>query len=161
VVCDHIDSFVKWPQRPLLLACGCNRNSRYHSYSEEVESLAKAQSIRLDTRANGPAITSFLVAGGTRPQRYGSTNQWSIHHIYSGKFPYVDKNETLHAAKHGNHFTQSAGLVAIHPVADALCDEYPFFSWLLRATSFFLFRYDPDEVFSTRVHNVIGFVGGV
>jgi hypothetical protein len=49
--------------------------------------------------------------------------------------------------KECKHFTQSAGLVAVHPIADALCDEYPFFSWLLRAISFQEFGYDPDGVF--------------
>jgi len=41
-----------------------------------------------------------------------------------------------------------AGLVAAHPIADAICDEIPFFSWLLRAHSFLRFGYDPDGVFS-------------
>ena len=33
-------------------------------------------------------------------------------------------------------------------MADALCDEFPFFSWFLRALSFKRFGYDPDGVFS-------------
>jgi hypothetical protein len=75
-------------------------------------------------------------SGGIRPSRFGSNNAWSIHHIYSGKFPYIGKYDTLHASHDGRHFTQSAGLVAIHPIADQLADEYPFFSWYLRAISF-------------------------
>jgi hypothetical protein len=33
----------------------------------------------------------------------------------------------MHAAKDCNHFTQSAGLIAAHLIADALSDEFPFF----------------------------------
>lgn len=64
-----------------------------------------------------------------------------------GKFPYVDRDSTLHAVKDGAHFTQSAGLVATHPIVDQMCDEYPFFSWYLRAIAFKKFGYDPDGVF--------------
>lgn len=83
-----------------------------------------------------------------------------MHHIYSGKFPYGAGRQTLHAAKHELHFTQSAGLVAVHPVADALCDELPCFSWLLRGMAFERFRYDPDSVFGAAT-NEFGFAGGV
>jgi len=42
----------------------------------------------------------------------------------------------------------SAGLVAIHPVAEALKDEYFYFAWLLRHEAFLRFKYDPDAVLS-------------
>jgi len=64
----------------------------------------------------------------------------------------------LHATKKVCHFTQSAGLVAVHPIADALADEFPFFTWLLRAEAFVRFKYDPDGVFST-TQNELGFSG--
>lgn len=121
---------------------------RYHKYPEAVRRLAKRRDIYLDKRANGPAIAAFLMAGGERPGRFGSSNAWSIHHLYSGKFPYVGRSTTIHAAKDGNHFTQSARLVATHPVADAMSDEFPFFAWFLRAEAFRRFGYDPDGVFS-------------
>ncbi|MGH2361673.1 MAG: hypothetical protein ACRDGM_14170 [bacterium] len=111
--------------------------------------MAKARRVVLDTRPNGPAIASFVLAGGTRPERFGSSNAWSVHHLYSGKFPYIGRETTTHAAKECNHFTQSAGLVAAHPVADALVDEFPFFAWFLRAQAHLLFGYDPDGVFSS------------
>jgi hypothetical protein len=98
--------------------------------------------------ATGPAIAAFLYAGGERPCRVGSRNCWSIHHLYSGKFPYVGRTETLHAVKHGDHFTNSAGLIAAHPVLDAMCDEYPCIAWYLRARAFERFGYDPDQVFT-------------
>jgi len=57
----------------------------------------------------------------------------------------------LHAVKDGKHFTQAAGLVAIHPVAEALKDEYFYVAWRLRHEAFLRFGYDPDRVFSERI----------
>lgn len=152
----HLSDFVRWPSRALLLWEGCDRvvprgkKQRYHCYPEGIRSLAKSSWMKLDTRPNGPAIAAFQLAGGERPLRFGSSNSWSVHHIYSGKFPYTPAARTTHAAKEPKHFTQSAGLIATHPLADAVCDELPFFSWQLRAESFRRFGYDPDGVFSER-----------
>jgi hypothetical protein len=162
---ERLDDFVKWPQRALLLWKGTTREKKYHSYPMLLKLMALDQSvkqgneIRLDGRTNGPAVAAFCIAGGTRPKRFGSNNAWSIHHLYSGKFPYLGRSETTHAARDGLHCTQSAGLVAVHPLADQACDEYPAFTWLLRAKSFSLFGYDPDHVFSTERHDEFGFVG--
>ncbi|MCR9199897.1 MAG: hypothetical protein NXI04_14780 [Planctomycetaceae bacterium] len=153
-VCVELDSFICFSEQPLLLWEGCDRRTpegkrqRTHKYPDELKRLAKERKVKLDTRPNGPAIAAFLLAGGCRPEREGSTNAWSVHHLYSGKFPYVNRETTLHASKSPTHFSQSAGLVAAHPIADAICDEIPFFSWLLRAHSFLRFGYDPDGVFS-------------
>lgn len=150
-----LNEFVRWPTRAFLLWDGCDRiapegtKRKYHQYSKSIRDLAKKSGVNLDTRPNGPAIAAFQIAGGTRPERFGSSNAWSIHHVYSGKFPYVGRTTTTHAIKHCKHFTQSAGLIATHPVADALSDEYPFLAWLLRLESFRRFGYDPDGVFST------------
>jgi hypothetical protein len=164
-VAGNLDDFVQWPTRAVLLWEGCdrippaNKRQKYHRYPEVIVKLARKQPIPLDTRPNGPATTSFLLAGGTRPERFGSTNAWSTHHLYSGKFPYIGRETTMHAPKECIHFTQSAGVVAIHPIADALCDEYPFFAWSLRAIAFQRFGYDPDGVFSP-TQNRWGFVEG-
>jgi hypothetical protein len=79
--------------------------------------------------------------------RCDSRNEWTVHHIYDGKFPAPGQSTTTHAVKDERYFTASAGLVAIHPVADALADEVPFFAWLLRKWAFERFRFDPDGVF--------------
>jgi hypothetical protein len=164
-VAGNLDSFVRWAGEAILLWPGCDRvpepgrRQRYFSYPGHLKEMARVRSIRLDTRANGPAVASFQLAGGQRPQRFGSQNSWSIHHIYSGKFPYRGYEETIHAAKDCHHFTQSAGLMAVHPIADSLADEYPFFTWLLRAKAFKRFGYDPDRVFSRDV-DIYGFAAG-
>ncbi len=148
------DELCQFPKSSLLLIEGCDRQPedgkkmKYHRYPELIKNTAKEKGIGLDSRPNGPAIAAFEFADGIRPQRYGSKNKWHIHHLYSGKFPYFGKSETMHAAKNGLHFTQSAGLVAVHPILDALCDESPAFTWFLRYLSWKKFGYDPDGVFS-------------
>jgi len=159
IIIKNLDDFVKFPKEAILMWAGCNRSDKYHKYPEELKTKLKDEGIKsLDGRTNGPAVVAYLFAKGERPQRYGSKNKWSIHHIYSGKFPYVNCNNTLHAKKDGLHFTQSAGLIAIHPVADQMCDEYPLFSWYLRAIAYKKFGYDPDEVFSKERHNKYSFI---
>lgn len=153
-VIPNILRMVRFAERSILLWPACDRlrppdrKQRVHKYPDHLKERLKAKGVTMDTRSNGPAIAAFLFAGGERPTRSGSTNGWSIHHLYSGKFPYIGRNETLHAVKHGDHFTQSAGLVAVHPILDAVCDEYACITWYLRARAFERFQYDPDQVFS-------------
>ena len=161
----HWRDFIRFAERPLLLWQGCDRvkpegeKHKYHSYPDDIKATAKQLKVRLDGRPNGPARASFEFAGGERPERVGSTNDWTAHHLYSGKFPYIGRTSTTHAIKLGDHFTQSAGVITAHPIADALCDEYPFFAWLLRAISYQKFGYDPDGVFSND-QDKFGFVIG-
>jgi hypothetical protein len=165
LVSENLDDFIQFPSRALLLWDGCDRvppegkRQKYHKYPDEIREVAKAQGVTLDSRPNGPAIAAFLLAGGRRPQRLGSSNAWSVHHLYSGKFPYLGRDKTTHAAKLGRHFTQSAGLIAAQPIADAICDEFPCFSWFLRAEAFIRFGYDPDGVFSAS-QDAYGFTAG-
>jgi hypothetical protein len=158
-VYEHLDAFVRWPRNALLLWEGRDRSTKYHSYPASILLAAQRLPITLDGRVNGPAIAAYRIAGGERPPRFGSNNSWSVHHLYSGKFPCAGRQETLHAAYNGRHCTQSAGLVAIHPIADQMCDEYPFFAWLLRALAFRKFGYDPDAVFSSGPRDEYGFAG--
>jgi len=146
-VWHHRTRFVQWPTKAILLWDGCVR-VRYHHYPEEIKNKLKSKGIRIDSRSNGPAVMSFLFAGGRRPKRASDSKQeWHVHHVYDGRFPWIDNGDTLHAVQSGKHFTQSAGLVAIHPIAEALADEYFYFAWLLRYESYLKFSYDPDMVF--------------
>lgn len=146
LIISDLDSWVKFPVDSILLWPGCNRDQKQHQWPKNLTHKLKKEGISPYNRANGPALSSYLYAGGERPSRTDDSG-WSIHHLYSGKFPHPDKRDTLHAVKNGSHFTMSAGLVAIHPVADAMADEFPCFSWYLRAKAFQLFGYDPDHVF--------------
>jgi hypothetical protein len=162
---NHLADFVEWPKRSFLLWRGCDRvplagkKQKYHVYPDTIRQLAKARKLTLDSRPNGPARASFSLSDGVRPGRFGSTNASTMHHLYSGKFPYLGRVSTLHAVKKGDHFTQSAGVIATHPIADALSDEYPFFAWRLRFEAFTRFGYDPDGVFSS-AQNELGFACG-
>jgi hypothetical protein len=157
-VVGNLDEFVKWPSRAVLLWEGCVKQN-YHEYPTSLRERSRKMGIPLDGRSNGPAIVAFMLAGGKRPARCGRSWSWSIHHIYSGLFPHIDGAITTHAVRDGKHFTQSAGLIAAHPIADALCDEFECFSWYIRAKSYKLFKYDPDRVFS-RKQNEVGFEDG-
>jgi len=150
---EHRTEFIQWPAKATLLWEGCVRKREHYSYPDKLKKELKSRGTSIDSRmSNGPAITSFLHAGGIRPKRASNPNkEWNIHHIYDGKFPWPEKGETLHAVEDGKHFTQSAGLVAIHPVAEALSDEYFYFAWLLRYESFLRFYYDPDVVFCKKI----------
>ena len=164
-IVKNLEAFIRFPLESVLLWRGCDRvpppgqRVRYHEYPRTIKDAAKTRHIYLDGRPNGPAIASFFFGGGQRPQRFGSSNCWSIHHLYSGKFPYPGKSASLHAPNDGLSFTQSAGLIAVHPFADALADEFPAFAWLLRAHAFLKFGYDPDGVLATEAHDDFGFVG--
>jgi hypothetical protein len=154
----RLDSFVEWPRRAELLWAGCDRTANYHSYPDVLKALFARQRLSSDARSNGPAIMAYLVAGGQRPLRT-SGRGWHIHHLYDGKFPYPGNTRpSLRAVMDARHFTQSAGLVAIHPVADALADEFAVFAWRLRAEAFVRFGYDPEGAFST-LQDDFGFAG--
>jgi hypothetical protein len=147
-VSRYLDDFAKWPERAELLWQGCDRTVHYHKYPDSLKRLFSERNFKGDTRSNGPAIAAFSAAGGHRPMR-ASGKGWHIHHIYDGQFPYGGHQVvSLRARDHGLHFTQSAGLVAIHPVAHALADEFAIFAWRLRAESFVRFGYDPEGAFT-------------
>lgn len=148
---DYRSDFVRWPKRSLLLWEG-ETKKKYHAYpSSIVSKLKNAGIFTVDRRSNGPAVMAYCLAGGIRPLRRDGRQRWNIHHLYDGRFPRNSSGKTLHAIKDGKHFTQAAGLVAIHPIAHACADEYCWFAWQLRREAFLRFGYDPDGVFGARV----------
>jgi hypothetical protein len=74
-----------------------------------------------------------------------------VHHIYDGLHPAPGRRESVRAVTSGDYFTEAAGLVAVHPVADALASEVPSFAWFLREEAFRRFGFDPDGVFGPDV----------
>ena len=138
--------YIRWPAKKLLFMRGAIRQ-KYHKYTEKQKQRLQRAAITPDGRSNGPAICAFKLAGGERPKRDSGPREWSIHHIYDGKFPAPGRPSTTRAVKDKRYFTQAAGLVAVHPIADALADEVPYFAWLLRAEAYKRFKFDPDGVF--------------
>jgi hypothetical protein len=150
------NDFIKWPKHTLLLWKGETNKTRYHVYPSSIVSKLKKANLTPNRLRNGPAIMAYRLAGGIRPPRRVGKQDWNIHHVYDGRFafPPSSSGETLHAVKHGKHFTQAAGLVAIHPIAHACADEYLWFAWQLRHEAFLRFGYDPDGVFSARTDSM-------
>lgn len=148
------DEFIRWPERSLLFWTGLvrhrdGRRKDCYAYSTRHKALLARAGLEEDGRNNGPAILAFRLAGGERRLRRDfPRHHWSIHHIYEGRFPIVSGRSVLHAAANGEHFTQSAGLVALHPLADGLAGDCRYFAWLLRHEAFVRFDYDPDKVFA-------------
>lgn len=149
IIYQNPSEFVSWPKKKLLLLPGAIRE-KYHQYPESIKQQLRESHITPDSRSNGPAICSFLLADGVRPLR-DDGNGWNIHHIYDGKFPFHNKMLTLHAIAEGQYFTEAAGLVALHPIAHAAADEFYDFAWWLRKEAFNRFGFDPDKVF--KLHN--------
>jgi hypothetical protein len=140
--------FIRWPLKSLVFMPGVVRGAvEYHQYSAPQKEQMKAAKIAPDGRTNGPAIMAYLLAGGERPMRASGREGWSIHHIYDGQHFHHAKTSCTRAVTHGDYFTEAAGLVAIHPVADALADELAYFAWLLRYEAYLRFGFDPDGVF--------------
>jgi hypothetical protein len=149
-IADHVwkrkNEFIRWPKRAFLFMPGVIR-TRYHQFTEEQRRTLRDAAISPDRRSNGPAIMAYRLAGGERPVRVALGREWSIHHIYDGQFPWPGQLASIRAVIDGKLFTEAAGLVAIHPIADALADEVPYFAWLLRLEAFKQFGFDPDGVF--------------
>jgi hypothetical protein len=126
---------------------GATRETRYHTYSDEQRERLFAAGISPDGRSNGPAVCAYLLAGGERPLRSNGRRGWSVHHVYDGQHPTPSRTESVRAVVRGDLFTHTGGLVAVHPVADALADEFRAFAWLLRLEAFKRCGFDPDGVF--------------
>jgi hypothetical protein len=140
-ICTDPEQFFEWPQVGALLWPGCVRtqNDGEHNYPEGIILYLARLGLKPDTRTNGPAIVSFLTAGGKRPN-WGNEG-WHIHHIFDG-------TEGLrHSVHDGDLFTHSAGLVAAHPVAHHLAHQSALLKWLLRREAFLRFGFDPDGKF--------------
>ncbi len=141
-ICADSNRFFRWPRVGELFWPGCVRaaNNGEYQYPAELASLLHRLNLKPDTRTNGPAIVSFLAAGGERPS-WGSEG-WHIHHVFDGT------EGAPHAVHDGNLFTHSAGLVAAHPVAHHLAHQSALLKWLLRRESFLRFGFDPNGDFA-------------
>lgn len=140
-ICTDPEQFFQWPQLGALFWPGCVRTQNDGGYIFPAELITHLERLGLkpDTRTNGPAINSFLAAGGKRP--IWGNEGWHIHHIFDGT------EGSPHAVRDGNHFTHSAGLVAAHPVAHHLAHQSDLLKWLLWREAFLRFGFDPSGNF--------------
>ena len=148
------EKFIRWPSRSYIFwpglkrAKAAGRNDCYRYSVQQLKAITEA-GLTPRARSNDPAIYAFKIAGGERPRRADGKWEWSVHHIYDGRFPALSNQKSTHAVEHCDYFTEAAGLVAVHPVADALATEVAFFAWLLRFEAFCRFDFDPDGVFES------------
>jgi hypothetical protein len=146
------NSWFRWPKKSELLQGGWRRHGDgdqddCYRYNPELIQRLSQKNLKPDGRNNGPAILSFLMAGGQRPVLGGEG--WPIHHIYDGQAvnPYT-RTKILHAVQDKDHFTHSGGLVALHPAAHFVAHQSVLLGWLLRWEAFRRFKYDPNGIFS-------------
>jgi hypothetical protein len=148
------NTYIRWPRKSRLLLDGVTRhpdgnNQRCYNYSDDlVRELAEA-GLPDDRRNNAPAILAFQLAGGDRPRRpYPSSWAWTIHHIYDGQHSGRGNQNVPRAVSDGKLFSEAAGLVAVHPLADYISTNVPLLAWLLRWEAFRRFNFDPMGVFN-------------
>jgi hypothetical protein len=141
----------RWPKESAALQRGWKRDqdgtrTDCYSYDAELTRRLKQKNLLPDGRNNGPAILSFLMAGGERPK--AGDEAWPIHHIYDGKARSpITGRKILHAVQDREHFTHSGGLVAVHPAAHFVAHKSHLLAWLLRWEANRRFKYDPNDIF--------------
>jgi hypothetical protein len=96
------------------------------------------------------AVAAFRYAGGNKPESPEGADCWRICHLYS--------SDEFILAKQRYHFTQSANLVAVHPVVQHLMAQYPCIVKTMQQRVFETFMYDPRTWFSPgEGHDICGF----
>lgn len=128
-------------------------------YPDDVAARIKREIGKADTRSNGPAVMAYRLAGGKFESWMTKANghHWSVHHIYDGTHPVPgwdaenrrrgSPGTMISAVERREFFTQPAGLVAIHPVADKFAEEVGWFAWQLRYEAWRLYEFDPAWIF--------------
>ena len=146
------DAYIRWPRQQRLLLPGVVKhpdgmNPECYVYPPELVAEITQAGLPVDRRNNGPAILAFLLAGGDRPRRpFPEKWAWTIHHIYDGQHTRGNNQPVPHAINDGSLFTEAAGLVAVHPLADYVGMNVSLLAWLLRWEAFRRFGFDPMGV---------------
>ena len=149
------ETYFRWPKEERIISKEWvrhkdGRKKDCYDYPTQLVDEIKSAGLRVDRRNNGPAIVSFLLAGGERPLRpFPSRWGWTIHHIYDGQHPRFQNEQVPHAINDPKLFTDSRGLVAVHPFADYIAMREPLLAWLLRWEASKRFPgFDPMRVFN-------------
>jgi hypothetical protein len=99
-----------------------------------------------------PFEVAFKLAGGSIPEPAEGMN-WTMHHLYEGRFPFEGKTASFNAPEWSFHQTQTAGLVWVHPSMESLWRDFGAIVKTLRARAWVRFGYDPDRYFSAGEHD--------
>jgi hypothetical protein len=139
---------IEFPESAILLWTGCIRKSEWYDFPAGLRAKWKqSRAGGLDRRmSNGPPNSAFALGHGRKP------SGWELDHIYD--------EEPLWSVTDGMHFTQSAGLAAMHKHVHRLRHADGELTWLVRGIAFARFGYDPLRTFSTGAHDCFGFVAG-
>lgn len=105
-----------------------------------------------------PEEVAFTLAGGSL-QPSDNEGHWKLRHLYDGKHPFEGRDRTLNSYEHGDHFTESAGLVAVRSTSDDDLGEYGCIIKTLRWSAYETFAHDPDHyiVVDPDSHDQFGF----
>jgi hypothetical protein len=154
------ETYIRWPSFSRLLWPGLTRHKdgkskTCYKYPQHLKQEIECAGYNVDSRNNGPAIHAFQLSGGDRSLRpYPENWGWTIHHIYDKTHQaprMVSARKVPHAISDGSLFTHSAGLVALHPLADYIAMREPLLAWLLRWEAYRRFEgFDPMNIFSKR-----------
>jgi hypothetical protein len=152
--CTPGENLDRWPDDPRDVGLTCLAPQEIpESDTERLKSaLARVGLTSLESYPVQPDRFAFEFADGRIPEG------WTFHHLYDGQVRFDDRKRTLDAQKHGTHFTQTAGMTAVHPMIEELYPYYPCIPKVLRARAFRAFGYDPDNYFSSAAKDDLGFI---
>ena len=168
----HESPLVRWPQRALLCQWGMTSQDRIGVIDEndpdwtlrnmpapermlppgdaQYDALVRQEdpeALAPGARIGWPfAAAAFKYTGGNVPQAEAGADAWRLLHLYAGA-PAFDNGVEFDAMPNPKHYTQSAGLVAVHPVVHLLMAQHPCIVHTLRARAFTKFNYDPANYF--------------
>jgi hypothetical protein len=103
-----------------------------------------------------PEEVAFTLAGGSL-QPSEDEGDWRLRHLYDGQHAFEGRDLTLNSYDDGDHFTESAGLVAVRSTSDDDLGQYGCVVKTLRWCAFENFGYDPDRYFDPGEHDQFGF----
>ena len=167
----HESLLVRLPEQPLL--CAFEMTSRGHVDTKSAKDFImlnldqeRVAQYRALVRQEDPeerlpsahVFAAFSYTRGHVPQVSVADDGWRVMHLYAGA-PAFDNGVAFDAMADPKHYTQSACLVAVHPVVQHLMAQYPCIVYALRARSFTQFQYDPANYFAPQAqHDDCGFV---
>jgi hypothetical protein len=130
-----------------------------HHYHPVLRQFFVDNGVKLDSPfPTTPEEVAVTLAGGSI-QASEDDGHWRLRHLYEGKHAFEGRDHTLNSYDDGDHFTESAGLVAVRSTCDDDFGRYGCIITTLRWCVFDAFNYDPDHYFvpDPGAHDQFGF----